>query len=88
MQRTKVEIFSAGCPACDDAADLVTRVGAGSCEVEILDMHDPRVAARAKKLGVRTVPAVAVDGRLASCCQEGGVTEAGLRATGLGAARP
>lgn len=58
--------------------------GCPSCEVSVLDMHDAKVAARAKALGVRAVPAVVVDGKLADCCAAGGPDEAGLSAAGVG----
>jgi len=80
----KVEVFSAGCGACDDAVNLVKRVACASCEVIVLDMHQPEVAARAKSLGIERVPAVVVDGKLADCCAASGPTEAGLRAAGVG----
>ena len=60
--KRKIEIFSAGCPACDDTVAFIRRIACSSCEIEVLDMHDPAVAARAKSYGVRTVPAVAVYG--------------------------
>lgn len=82
--RRKIEVFSAGCPACDDVIDLVNGVACPSCEVTVLDMHDPKVAARAKSLGVRSVPAVAIDGALAGCCAGRGPDEAALRAAGIG----
>jgi len=47
-------------------------------------MHDRAVADRAKSLGIRSVPAVVVDGVLASCCTGRGPDEASLRATGVG----
>lgn len=82
--KRKVEIFSAGCPACEDAIALVERIRCPSCEVSVLDMRDPGVAERARRLDIRTVPAVLVDGRLAGCCVGEGPTEAGLRAAGIG----
>jgi len=42
-------------------------------------MRDPAVAARAKSLGVRTVPAIVIDGRLAACCTRAGPEESTLR---------
>lgn len=81
-----VEVFSAGCPACQSAIDLVNRLACPSCEVTILDMNDIDVAKRARNLGVRSVPAVAINGQLASCCLGGGVEEEALRAAGLGRA--
>ncbi len=79
-----VEIFSAGCPACRETIEMVRRVACPSCEVSVLDMNDPQVAERAKDLGVRSVPAVAIDGRLADCCSGRGPDESTLRAAGLG----
>ena len=82
--RRKVEIFSAGCPACEPVIEAVNRIACPSCEVVVLDMHRPEVAARAEQLSVRSVPAVAVDGRLADCCAGDGVDEAALRTAGVG----
>ncbi len=83
--KRKIEVFSAGCPACDEVIALVNRIACSSCEVEVLDMRDRNVAERAKRMGVSRVPAVAVNGQLAECCQSPGVNEASLRKAGLGA---
>lgn len=82
-QRT-VEIFSAGCPACEDTLQLVNAVACPSCSVTVLDMHEPAVAKRAREMGIRSVPAVVVDGRLADCCSDRAPRESVLRAAGLG----
>ena len=82
--RRKVEIFSAGCPACGEAVETVNRIAGPECEVEVLDMRRPDVAARAKGIGVRSVPAVVIDGKLADCCAGRGVDESTLRAAGVG----
>jgi glutaredoxin 3 len=82
--KRKVEIFSAGCPACNDAITLVQQIACHSCEVSVLDMNDANVASRAKSLGVRSVPAVVIDGKLADCCSGRGPDESTLRAAGLG----
>jgi glutaredoxin 3 len=79
-----IEIFCAGCPACDEAIQLINRVACPSCEVTILDMKNPAVASRAKHLGIRSVPAVVINGMLADCCTGRGPDEATLRAAGLG----
>ena len=86
--KRKVEVFSAGCPACEETITLINRVACPSCEVNVLDMKDANVASRAKRLGIRSVPAVVVDGKLADCCAGPGPEEATLRAAGLGVARP
>ncbi|MDE1988838.1 MAG: thioredoxin family protein [Betaproteobacteria bacterium] len=82
--KRKVEVFSAGCPACADVVSLVQSLTCPSCEVEVHNMHDIAVAQRAKTLGVRSVPAVAINGQLTGCCAGRGVDEASLRAAGLG----
>jgi glutaredoxin len=82
--KRKVEVFSAGCGTCQEAVAIVKRVAYPSCDVIVLDMHDSEVAERAKALGVRSVPAVAIDGKLAECCTDRGVDEQVLRAAGLG----
>ena len=83
-EKRKIEIFSAGCPACDQAVDLVQRLACPSCEVSVLSMRDAQVAARAAQLGIRSVPAVVVDGKLADCCSGRGPDEDSLRAAGVG----
>jgi glutaredoxin len=83
-----VDVFSAGCPACKDTIELVNRVACPSCEVSVLDMNDAAVARRAKDLGIRSVPAVVIDGKLADCCTGRGPDEATLRAEGLGQPLP
>jgi hypothetical protein len=79
-----IEVFSAGCAICEDTIALVNQLACGSCEVSVLDTREPDVAARAKQLGVRSLPAVAINGVLAECCEGGGVDEAALRAAGVG----
>jgi glutaredoxin len=82
--KRKIEVFSAGCPTCKEAVETVKRAACSSCEVIVLDMNDSRVAKRAKALGVRSVPSVAIDGKLAQCCTGRGVNVQVLRAAGLG----
>lgn len=84
MSKRAIDIFSAGCPACEDTVRLVNAAACPSCEVSVLDMRDPAVAARARELGIRSVPAVAIDGRLAGCCSGRGPDLDTLRAAGLG----
>ncbi len=84
--KRQIEVFSAGCAVCEEAIAKVNELACDSCEVTVLDMSDPAVAERAKSLGVQSVPAVAIDGALADCCQGRGINEETLRAAGLGQA--
>ena len=61
--RKKVEVFSAGCSACKETIETVKRL-AGSHEVVVHDMNKSEVASKAKEYGIRTVPAVVIDGKL------------------------
>jgi glutaredoxin 3 len=79
-----IEIFSAGCPACEEAIQLINRVACPSCGVTVLDIKNPHVASRAKRLGIRSVPAVIINGTVADCCAGRGPDEQTLRAAGLG----
>jgi hypothetical protein len=82
--KRSVEIYSAGCPVCDAAVKRVKAIACPSCEVTVLDMSEPIVATRAAALGIRSLPAVVIDGKLADCCAGPGMDEATLRAAGLG----
>ena len=83
-----IEIFSAGCPACEDAIALVNRMACPSCDVTVLDMNNPDVARRAKSLSIRSVPAVVINGTLADCWAGRGPDEQALQAAGLGQPLP
>ena len=85
-QKRKVEVFSAGCPACEPTVQLVKSIACPSCDVQVLDMNKPDVAAKAKQYGVMSVPAVVINGKLAGCCTGAGPEEATLRAEGIGVA--
>lgn len=54
-----------------------------SCDVQVLNMRSQAAQAKAKQYGVRRVPAVVVNGRLADCCQ-GAVSTETLRELGVG----
>lgn len=84
--KRRIEVFSAGCPVCEETIELVNRLACPSCEVTVLDMNNREVAARAKRLGVRSVPAVTINGQLADCCSGRGPDEKTLRSAGLGQA--
>lgn len=84
--KRKVEIFSAGCSACQDVIDLVNKISCPSCEVSVLDMHDEVISLRAKSLNINRLPAVVIDGKLADCCTDSSLSEQGLRAAGIGRA--
>ncbi len=82
--KRKIEIFSAGCPACDEAVQMVNALACPSCDIQVLDMQQDDVATRAKEYGIQSVPAVVIDGKLSDCCTGRGIDEATLKANGVG----
>ena len=67
--KRKIEVFSAGCPACEETVALVNRLACPSCKITILDMKDPQVARPTRntlelaRLNLRTLhfPALRID---------------------------
>lgn len=47
--KRKIEIFSAGCPACEPTVQLVKSIACPSCDVHVLDMNKPDAVAKAKQ---------------------------------------
>ena len=78
-QKHKIEIFSAGCATCKETIAMVKKIAGPDHEVQIHDMHQEGIASRAKQHGVRSLPAVMVDGKLAGCCAGRGPDEHVLR---------
>jgi hypothetical protein len=71
--KRKVEVFSAGCTFCHEVIDVVRRKVGSSSQIVVHNMIDARSVARAEQLGIRSVPAVVIDGKLASCYTGKGV---------------
>jgi len=82
--KRQIEIFSAGCAVCEETVKMVQDLACSSCDISVLDMGDRTVAERARTLGVKSVPAVVIDGQLAGCCAGRGPDAAALKAAGLG----
>lgn len=74
--KKKIEIFTAGCATCNETVDLVKRIAGANHDIEIHDMHQAHIAARAKQHGIRSLPSIVVDGQLAGCCAGRGPDEA------------
>ncbi len=77
--KKKIEVFSAGCPACKQTMEVIKRLAGSSHEIVVQDMHKSEVASKAERYGVRSVPAVVIDGKLAGCCVGRGPDEHVLR---------
>jgi hypothetical protein len=84
----RVEVFTAGCPICDDTVRLVQSLVCPSCDLQIYDLREGCATnvcrEKAKRYGVTAVPAVAVNGILLDCCRREPITADRLRAAGIG----
>ena len=81
--KRKVEIYSAGCSVCKGVIDMINEIACPSCSVSIHDMQDEAIAQKAKQLGVKSVPAVVIDGVLVEHGGRG-YSPANLREAGVG----
>jgi len=95
MAKRQVDVFTSGCAVCAPAVRLVEELTCPDCEVTVHDVRqsggvftaftgDAGPAERAAGYGVKTIPAVVVDGRLVSCCDTGGPTRDQLAAARIG----
>jgi glutaredoxin len=75
----KIEIFSAGCQTCKDAIEVVRKLAGSEHQVVVHDMHQQTIASRAAQHGIRSVPAVVIDGKVAGCCAGRGIDEQVIR---------
>ncbi len=80
----RIQIFSAGCEICEQTIQLIQDLACQSCEVEILDIHKPEVARQAREFSIQSLPSVVIDGQLAGCCTDRGVSIDALKTAGLG----
>jgi glutaredoxin len=53
------------CSTCKETIEMVRRIAGSSHELVIHDMQQSDVASKAKQYGIRSVPAVVVEGKLA-----------------------
>jgi hypothetical protein len=83
MAKRQVEIFTAGCPVCDPAVQLVQELACPDCEVTVYDVRSSGLE-KAREYGVTRVPSVVVNGTIAPCCQGGEVSREQLQAAGIG----
>jgi glutaredoxin 3 len=84
MTKRTFEVFTAGCPVCDEAVQAVRNLACESCDVQVEDMRTDAARTKARQYGIKRLPAVVVNGQLADCCKQGGVDLGTLKRLGLG----
>lgn len=87
-KKRKVEVFTAGCPVCEPAVQMVKELACPDCDVHIHDLNKScetgNCRVEAKKYGLTTVPAVVIDGKICSGCKGPGINKENLQAAGVG----
>lgn len=89
MTKRLVEIFTAGCPLCDETVKLVRELACENCEVLLYDLRSGcttnECREKVTQYGINRVPAVVVNGQLAGCCSnQQPVSREALVAAGIG----
>lgn len=86
--KRKVEVFTANCPVCDPVVQMVKDLSCDNCEVIIYDLvklcDDKSCLRKVQEYNVKKLPAIAVNGKLLSCCQNNATTKEDLVAAGIG----
>lgn len=86
--KRQVEIFTAGCPVCDRAVQLVKDTAGENCEITIHNLSEQCKSKicldKMEEYGVTSIPAVAVNGQLLNCCKNNEITKDDLVNAGIG----
>lgn len=81
--KRKVEVFTAGCPLCDETVKLVRELACPSCDVTVYNLRESGMD-KAREYGVSSVPTVVVNGKIAECCARRKPNRDDLKAAGIG----
>lgn len=86
--KRNVEVFTAGCPVCEDTVKMVKDLACESCEVTVYNLNEVcdsgECLEKVNQYGIKRTPTVVVDGKIADCCVASGPTVDGLKAAGVG----
>lgn len=89
MAKRWVEVFTAGCPLCEETVKLVKELACNNCDVRVYDLREGcatnECREKAARYGIHRIPAVVVDGKLVECCgNQKPVSREALAAAGIG----
>lgn len=86
--KRQIEVFIAGCPVCDPVVKLVKEMACSSCEVTIYNLvkqcDTKECVDKMMKYDITSLPSVAVNGELLSCCKGQRISKEALAAAGIG----
>ena len=87
-EKRRVDVFTAGCPLCEEAVDLVQSLVCPSCDIRVYDLRagcdTNECREKLRDYGITAVPAIAVGGMVLDCCRQGPLSAHTLRAAGIG----
>lgn len=90
QNKRKIELFTAGCAVCEPVVEMVKPMACSSCEVVIYNLSQPGETKdcleKVKTYGIKALPAIAVNGKLLSSCQNKGISAEELAKAGIGQA--
>ena len=83
--KRKIEIFTAGCPVCDEQVEIIKKEACPDCEIVVSNINtDKEALGKSRSYKIRSVPSVVIDGVLAGCCSSSGINIEELKSLGLG----
>jgi hypothetical protein len=88
VDKCRIEVFTAGCPICNPVVDLVKALATEAYnEVIIYDLvkqcETKECVIKVETYGIKRLPAVAVNGKLLSCCKSNSITKDDLINAGI-----
>lgn len=88
VSKRKVEVFTAGCSVCENTVKMVKDLACESCEVTVFNLNEAcdseECLEKVNTYGIKRLPSVVVDGKIADCCISTGPTSESLKAAGVG----
>jgi 4-hydroxy-3-methylbut-2-enyl diphosphate reductase IspH len=88
MSKRQIEIFTAGCPVCEPVVQLVKDTAGNDCEIILHNLSEQCESkiclSKMNEYGVKRLPAIAVNGKLLSCCTNIEITSDDLANAGIG----
>lgn len=73
MNKRLVEVFTAGCPLCNETVKLVREWACENCKIQVYDLRERcttnECREKVAQYGIHRVPAVVVNGFLTDGCQ-------------------
>ncbi|TDT63598.1 glutaredoxin [Fonticella tunisiensis] len=83
-----IEVFTAGCYICENTVKEIKALACPNCEVIVYNLNKKcetnECENKAKQYGIKSVPAVAINGKLIDCYNNRGIDFEALKRAGLG----